>query len=168
MRDAPGDSLVDSTTSYAQARTAEWANTIPQPDTVSIPGAAQSMVPAMDVKLNPQDATFWPAQYAGYPLTMMNPMAFSMQMQMQNILMSSAQVSSSSISPAPKKKKPTPVPDALKDETYRERRVRNNDSAKKSREARRKKEEEALSGLQILTRENQRLHMELNYYKAEV
>ncbi|KAF8373779.1 hypothetical protein PRIPAC_80208 [Pristionchus pacificus] len=166
MRDSQGDALVDSTTNYAQARTAEWANTIPQAGTVPATSSMPTGMVGMDLKFN-QDP-FWPAQYPTYPLNMSSAENMAFAMQMQNIIMSSAQVSSSSVSPAPKKKKPTPVPEAQKDETYRERRMRNNDSAKKSREARRKKEEEALSGLQILTRENQKLHMELNWYKMQL
>ncbi|GMR49158.1 hypothetical protein PMAYCL1PPCAC_19353, partial [Pristionchus mayeri] len=93
--------------------------------------------------------------------TLSLPLQMAFSLQMQNILMSSAHVSSTSVSPAPKKKKPTPVPPELKDETYLERRAKNNDSAKRSREARRKKEEEAHAGLQILTLENQRLKIDL-------
>ncbi|KHJ90508.1 basic region leucine zipper [Oesophagostomum dentatum] len=53
-------------------------------------------------------------------------------------------------SPAPSKKKPHPVPQELKDEAYYERRKRNNESARRSREARRQKEDVNFRKLELV------------------
>ena len=68
----------------------------------------------------------------------------------------------------PPKKRPLTVPDNLKDETYWEKRKKNNDSAKRSREARRHKEEQIAMRVMELERENVRLHAEVSLFKTEI
>ncbi|KAE9421211.1 hypothetical protein Angca_004100, partial [Angiostrongylus cantonensis] len=52
--------------------------------------------------------------------------------------------------PSIPKKKPNPVPVELKDEAYYERRKRNNESARRSREARRQKEDVNFRKLELV------------------
>ncbi|VIO86632.1 Uncharacterized protein BM_BM6728 [Brugia malayi] len=76
--------------------------------------------------------------------------------------------SSSSSFPAPTKKKPVPVPENLKDEAYRERRMRNNESARKSRELRRQKEESTQIRCDQLLQENHILRAELSLLRNQM
>uniref|UniRef100_A0A1I7XR33 BZIP domain-containing protein n=1 Tax=Heterorhabditis bacteriophora TaxID=37862 RepID=A0A1I7XR33_HETBA len=71
-------------------------------------------------------------------------------------------------SPAPSKKKPNPVPAEMKDAAYYERRKRNNESARRSREARRQKEDVNQGRLQILEQENFQLKADLRRLMIEV
>ncbi|CAB3405960.1 unnamed protein product [Caenorhabditis bovis] len=71
-------------------------------------------------------------------------------------------------SPGPTKKKPQPVPDDQKDESYRERRRRNNEAARKSREARKKNEDLTSRRLEAAQQENFILRQELHRLKIEV
>ncbi|VDM79595.1 unnamed protein product, partial [Strongylus vulgaris] len=71
-------------------------------------------------------------------------------------------------SPAPSKKKPHPVPAELKDEAYYERRKRNNESARRSREARRQKEDVNFRKLEIVQQDNIRLKAELQRVVMEL
>ncbi|VDN05745.1 unnamed protein product [Thelazia callipaeda] len=66
------------------------------------------------------------------------------------------------------KKKPTPVPENLKDAAYRERRLRNNESARKSRELRRQKEECTQIRCCQLAHENHILRTELSLLRAQI
>lgn len=68
----------------------------------------------------------------------------------------------------PPKKRPHNVPAEAKDETYWEKRRKNNESAKRSRDARRAKEEMLASRLVCLEEENVRLNAECQLYKREV
>ncbi|GMT26087.1 hypothetical protein PFISCL1PPCAC_17384, partial [Pristionchus fissidentatus] len=167
MRDASRTSLVDTNINYAHVRTAEWANNIPQS------GGTQNVAPAVEVKAQPQEMMWPTTQYPSYPINMMtvdnmaqySPLALYTH-QMHNILYSS-QVSSSTASPAPMKKKPTPVPAELKDATYLERRKRNNESAKRSREQRRAKEDSTHKSYEICTEENRILKLQLFQLRQE-
>ncbi|KAL6739022.1 hypothetical protein Aduo_012515 [Ancylostoma duodenale] len=71
-------------------------------------------------------------------------------------------------SPAPSKKKPHPVPQELKDEAYYERRKRNNESARRSREARRQKEDVNCRKLELVQQDNIRLKAELQRVVMEL
>ncbi|CAJ0602428.1 unnamed protein product [Cylicocyclus nassatus] len=71
-------------------------------------------------------------------------------------------------SPAPSKKKPNPVPPELKDEAYYERRKRNNESARRSREARRQKEDVNFRKLELVQQDNIRLKAELQRVVMEL
>lgn len=71
-------------------------------------------------------------------------------------------------SSTPHKKKPQPVPDSLKDQSYWERRRRNNDSARRSRECRRQKEEQIAVRVVYLEQENLQLRTECSMLRAEI
>ncbi|KAK6747277.1 hypothetical protein RB195_000469 [Necator americanus] len=71
-------------------------------------------------------------------------------------------------SPAPSKKKPHPVPQEMKDEAYYERRKRNNESARRSREARRQKEDVNSRKLELVQQDNLRLKAELQRVVMEL
>uniref|UniRef100_A0A8R1Y229 BZIP domain-containing protein n=1 Tax=Onchocerca volvulus TaxID=6282 RepID=A0A8R1Y229_ONCVO len=70
--------------------------------------------------------------------------------------------------PASTKKKPIPVPENLKDEAYRERRMKNNESARKSRELRRQKEESTQLRCDQLLQENHLLRAELSLLRSQM
>ncbi|OQR72211.1 cell death specification protein-like, partial [Tropilaelaps mercedesae] len=67
-----------------------------------------------------------------------------------------------------KKKLPTPIPKECKDEAYWERRKRNNESAKRSRELRRIKEQQTTLRVLYLEQENLQLRTELGMLRSEV
>uniref|UniRef100_A0A0N5A9E1 BZIP domain-containing protein n=1 Tax=Syphacia muris TaxID=451379 RepID=A0A0N5A9E1_9BILA len=71
-------------------------------------------------------------------------------------------------SSTPLKKRPTPVPDELKDEAYRERRLKNNESARRSREMRRQKEESTQRRCDQLLHENSILRTELSLLRNQI
>lgn len=73
-----------------------------------------------------------------------------------------------STTPSTPKKKPQAVPDALKDETYWDRRKRNNDSARRSRESRRMKEEQIALRVVYLEQENLQLRTEVSMLRNEI
>ncbi|CAI5449013.1 unnamed protein product [Caenorhabditis angaria] len=75
---------------------------------------------------------------------------------------------SSRDSPVPSKKKPQPVPEEQKDESYRERRRRNNEAARKSREARKKNEDMTGRRLEAAQHENFLLKQEVHRLNTEV
>lgn len=66
------------------------------------------------------------------------------------------------------KKKPNPVPVEMKDEAYFERRKRNNESARRSREARRQKEDVNFRKLEVVQQDNLRLKAELQRVLMEL
>ncbi|KAK6058885.1 basic region leucine zipper [Cooperia oncophora] len=76
--------------------------------------------------------------------------------------------SPSSTTSNPTKKKPNPVPPELKDEAYFERRKRNNESARRSREARRQKEDVNFRKLELVQQDNIRLKAELQRVLMEL
>ncbi|XP_076442265.1 uncharacterized protein LOC143281147 isoform X2 [Babylonia areolata] len=65
------------------------------------------------------------------------------------------------------RKRPRNFPDAEKDEAYWERRRKNNDAAKRSRDARRAKEDEIAIRAALLEQENLRLRVEVATLKTE-
>uniref|UniRef100_T1JLS6 BZIP domain-containing protein n=2 Tax=Strigamia maritima TaxID=126957 RepID=T1JLS6_STRMM len=65
------------------------------------------------------------------------------------------------------KRKPRTLPDELKDDAYWERRRKNNEAAKRSRDARRAKEDEIAIRAAYLEQENLRLKVELATMKTE-
>uniref|UniRef100_A0A1I7T1P6 BZIP domain-containing protein n=1 Tax=Caenorhabditis tropicalis TaxID=1561998 RepID=A0A1I7T1P6_9PELO len=67
---------------------------------------------------------------------------------------STSSTSSTSSQQHPTKKKPVPVPEDQKDEVYKERRRRNNEAARKSREAKRKVDVDNGQRVQKLEEEN--------------
>uniref|UniRef100_A0A915Q584 BZIP domain-containing protein n=1 Tax=Setaria digitata TaxID=48799 RepID=A0A915Q584_9BILA len=73
-----------------------------------------------------------------------------------------------SSSPVQNKKKAVPVPENLKDEAYRERRMKNNESARKSRELRRQKEESTQLRCDQLLHENHLLRTELSLLRTQM
>ena len=70
--------------------------------------------------------------------------------------------------PVPPKKHALPVPQELKDETYWDKRQKNNDSAKRSREARRMKEEQIAMRVVYLEQDNLQLRTEVSLLKSEI
>lgn len=68
----------------------------------------------------------------------------------------------------PPKKRPLQVPDQQKDDTYWEKRKKNNISAKRSREARRMKEEQIAVRVVYLEQENLQLRTEVSLLKTEI
>ncbi|CAO4372245.1 unnamed protein product [Caenorhabditis nigoni] len=70
---------------------------------------------------------------------------------------STSSTSSTSSQQTSSKKKPVPVPNSLKDESYYERRARNNKAAQKSREARKKIDAENAGRVHALEQENHQL-----------
>ncbi|XP_060069216.1 thyrotroph embryonic factor-like [Ylistrum balloti] len=68
----------------------------------------------------------------------------------------------------PPKKRPLSVPDSQKDELYWDKRKKNNDSAKRSREARRMKEEQIALRVVFLEQENLQLRTEVSLLKSEI
>ena len=68
----------------------------------------------------------------------------------------------------PPKKRPLSVPDDLKDNSYWEKRKKNNDSAKRSRDGRRMKEEQIAMRVVYLEQENLQLRTEASLLKSEI
>lgn len=68
----------------------------------------------------------------------------------------------------PPKKRPHTVPEDMKDRCYWEKRKKNNDSAKRSREARRMKEEQIAMRVVYLEQENLQLRTEVSLLKSEI
>lgn len=68
----------------------------------------------------------------------------------------------------PPKKRPHSVPDDSKDSTYWEKRKKNNESAKRSRDARRMKEEQIAMRVVYLEQENLQLRTEVSLLKNEI
>ena len=75
--------------------------------------------------------------------------------------------STSSISSGGSRKRPRTLPDSQKDEAYWERRRKNNDAAKRSRDARRAKEDEIAIRAALLEQENLKLRVEVAALKTE-
>lgn len=73
-----------------------------------------------------------------------------------------------STTPGSPKKKAQPVPDSMKDGSYWDRRKRNNESARRSREARRMKEEQIAIRVVYLEQENLQLRTEVGMLRAEI
>lgn len=67
-----------------------------------------------------------------------------------------------------RKRKPQPIPDECKDSAYYERRKRNNESAKRSREMRRIKEQQTTMRVIYLEQENLRLKTETDMLRGEL
>nr|AHI16245.1 ces2 [Platynereis dumerilii] len=68
----------------------------------------------------------------------------------------------------PPKKRPLSVPDEQKDNGYWEKRKKNNESAKRSRDARRMKEEQIAMRVVYLEQENLQLRTEVSLLKTEI
>ncbi|VDM23992.1 unnamed protein product [Toxocara canis] len=116
--------------------------------------------------------------------TVKNDQQVSQQLHQHHLASFAHQLSSFSFTPSPSstpsKKKATPVPDDLKDEAirkhferlafkaYRERRMKNNESARKSREMRRQKEESTQRRCDQLLHENSLLRAELSILRNQV
>ncbi|RWS08594.1 protein giant-like protein [Dinothrombium tinctorium] len=66
------------------------------------------------------------------------------------------------------RKRGKPLPDSEKDEAYWERRRKNNEAAKRSRDARRAKEDEIAIRAAFLEQENMRLRVEVAHQKGEI
>lgn len=66
------------------------------------------------------------------------------------------------------KRQPQPIPDNCKDDAYWERRKRNNESAKKSREMRRWKEQQTTFRVRVLEQENLKLKTEVTMLRNEL
>lgn len=66
------------------------------------------------------------------------------------------------------KRQPQPIPDNCKDDAYWERRKRNNESAKKSREMRRWKEQQTTFRVKVLEQENLKLKTEVTMLRNEL
>ena len=72
------------------------------------------------------------------------------------------------MSKIPPKKRPLSVPDGMKDNAYFEKRKKNNESAKRSRDARRMKEEQIAMRVVYLEQENLQLRTEVSLLKSEI
>lgn len=81
---------------------------------------------------------------------------------------SSDQCSATETDQEPTRKKRLPVPDEKKDDKYWERRKRNNQAAKRSRDMKRKKTEDELVRAQDAIQENTKLKQEIEVLKAEI
>ena len=81
---------------------------------------------------------------------------------------SSDQCSAIDIDQEPQRKRRHPVPEEKKDEKYWERRKRNNQAAKRSRDMKRKKTEDELIRAQDAVQENAKLKQEIEVLKAEI
>lgn len=68
----------------------------------------------------------------------------------------------------PPKKRPLSVPEESKDVSYWEKRKKNNESAKRSRDARRMKEEQIAMRVVYLEQENLQLRTEVSLLKSEI
>ena len=68
----------------------------------------------------------------------------------------------------PPKKRPLAVPESMKDERYWDKRKKNNESAKRSREQRRMKEEQIAMRLVHLEQDNLQLRTEVSVQRAEI
>lgn len=68
----------------------------------------------------------------------------------------------------PPRKKRTPIPDERKDAKYWERRKKNNEAAKRSREMRRQKMDDELKTARESIQENQKLKQEIEVLKSEI
>jgi len=66
------------------------------------------------------------------------------------------------------KRQPQPIPDNCKDDSYWERRKRNNESAKRSREMKRLKEQQTTMKVIYLEQENLRLKTEVGMLRSEL
>ncbi|KAH7728526.1 Cell death specification protein 2 [Aphelenchoides avenae] len=77
---------------------------------------------------------------------------------------------SASITPrsTPQRKPPQAVPDEKKDNAYLERRRKNNDAAKRSRDARRVKEEQTAAKAALLEQENIQLKSQISVLQSEI
>ena len=67
-----------------------------------------------------------------------------------------------------RKRRPQPIPDDCKDDAYWERRKRNNESAKRSREMRRMKEQQTTMRVIYLEQDNLRLKTEVDMLRTEL
>ena len=77
-------------------------------------------------------------------------------------------ISSDALTEHASRKRRHPVPDEKKDEKYWERRKRNNQAAKRSRDIKRKKTEDELTRAQDAVQENNKLKQEIEVLKAEI
>lgn len=80
---------------------------------------------------------------------------------------SSTSSSCTMVTTTPAKRRPRSLPDNQKDEAYWERRRKNNEAAKRSRDARRMKEEEIALRASFLEQENLKLKVEVASLKTE-
>ncbi|XP_072164037.1 uncharacterized protein [Diadema setosum] len=120
------------------------------------------------------------ASYAGYPGIINYPLGSEANGTSQSLsslrlsaLLASrrrraASVSETKQSDEPTRKKVKPVPDSKKDTAYWERRRKNNDAAKRSRDARRAKEEEIALRAVYLEQDNMKLRAEVSILKSEL
>ena len=67
-----------------------------------------------------------------------------------------------------RKRRPQPIPEDCKDDAYWERRKRNNESAKRSREMRRMKEQQTTMRVIYLEQDNLRLKTEVDMLRSEL
>ena len=90
---------------------------------------------------------------------------------LSNALLSNSPMTGSSSSGSEKncsRKRGKPLPEDLKDEAYWERRRKNNEAAKRSRDARRSKEMEVAFRAALLEQENLKLRVEVASLKTEL
>ncbi|PIO61535.1 basic region leucine zipper [Teladorsagia circumcincta] len=111
--------------------------------------------------------------HQGYPMKDIQtpttfPHPFANFAQQLSSITSTMRESPSSTTSSNSKKKPNPVPVELKDEAYYERRKRNNESARRSREARRQKEDINFRKLELVQQDNLRLKAELQRVLMEL
>lgn len=82
--------------------------------------------------------------------------------------MSNEAMSPSDGSSRKRKRRPQPIPEDCKDDAYWERRKRNNESAKRSREMRRMKEQQTTMRVIYLEQDNLRLKTEVDMLRTEL
>ena len=124
-------------------------------------------------------ATSGAASYAGYPALVNYPLvensgsSQSLSSLRLSALFASRRRRAASVTDLkaleePSRKKVKPVPDEKKDGAYWERRRKNNDAAKRSRDARRMKEEEIAIRAVYLEQDNMKLRAEVSILKSEL
>lgn len=82
--------------------------------------------------------------------------------------MSNEPMSPGDTSSRKRKRRPQPIPEDCKDDAYWERRKRNNESAKRSREMRRMKEQQTTMRVIYLEQDNLRLKTEVDMLRTEL
>lgn len=147
------------------------------PYSAMLPAAAAAAVTGYSYT-EPTLAASAMASYAGYPALINYPVAEnSGSTQSLSSLRLSALLASRrrraghvvDLQPEePSRKKVKPVPDEKKDIAYWERRRKNNDAAKRSRDARRMKEEEIAIRAVYLEQDNMKLRAEVSILKSEL
>ncbi|XP_054759790.2 transcription factor VBP-like [Lytechinus pictus] len=148
------------------------------PYSAMLPAAAAAAVSGYSYS-EPTLAASAVASYAGYPALINYPVAENSgatsqslsSLRLSALLASRRRRAATAVDVKPEepsRKKVKPVPDEKKDIAYWERRRKNNDAAKRSRDARRMKEEEIAIRAVYLEQDNMKLRAEVSILKSEL